>query len=81
MSPELSEGQKVLVQKKMFFCKFKKENMVALKDPRDGRVIIKRIKNIKNKDYFVVGDNAGESTDSREFGWIKESDIIGKVIL
>jgi len=30
--------------------------------------------------YFVMGDNRGDSLDSRNFGFIKKSDIIGKVI-
>lgn len=81
MLPSLSSGKKVLARKKWFFCTIKKDDVIALKDPRDGKVLIKRVKDIKRRNYFVVGDNAGESTDSREFGWIKENDIIGKVIL
>lgn len=32
-------------------------------------------------DYFVVGDNFNNSVDSRDYGPINSSDIIGKVIL
>lgn len=32
------------------------------------------------KEYFVMGDNRGDSTDSRRFGPVKRSDIAGKVM-
>ena len=31
-----------------------------------------------NEEYFVFGDNRGNSSDSRDFGSIKKSDIVGK---
>lgn len=35
---------------------------------------------LKENEYFVMGDNRGNSTDSRCFGTIKRSDIAGKVL-
>ncbi|MCR5307624.1 MAG: signal peptidase I, partial [bacterium] len=32
------------------------------------------------KEYFIMGDNRGDSTDSRKFGPVKRSDIAGKVL-
>ncbi|MGI6713566.1 MAG: signal peptidase I [Bacilli bacterium] len=32
-------------------------------------------------EYFVLGDNRGKSTDSRNFGYIKKSEIIGVLFL
>ncbi|MDO5294824.1 MAG: signal peptidase I [bacterium] len=32
-------------------------------------------------EYFVVGDNRNDSTDSREFGTIQKSSIMGKAVL
>jgi signal peptidase I len=29
-------------------------------------------------EYWVVGDNAGKSTDSREFGPVRRSDLLGR---
>ncbi len=34
---------------------------------------------LKDDEYFVVGDNYSESVDSREFGPIQKSRILGKV--
>jgi nickel-type superoxide dismutase maturation protease len=47
----------------------------------DDRFIIKRVKDIKDGNYFLIGDNDQESTDSRHFGMINRHNILGKVIL
>lgn len=113
MEPAFKEGQKILVQKKWFFCKINVCDVVVLKDPRNGKEIVKKIAGMwevgggnVEKDvriwkmesipsptskfsllpltsyikYYVLGDNPSQSTDSREFGWIKRKEIIGKVI-
>lgn len=46
----------------------------------DGREIIKRIKKIEDNKYFLVGDNPSHSRDSRRFGAVEESAILGRVI-
>ena len=82
MTPTLAAGDTVLVNRLAYrFKKLQKGDIVALLDPRDGKVLIKRITQVKGKQYFVEGDNKNASTDSRVFGMIKRSDIIGKVIL
>lgn len=44
-------------------------------------LIVKRIIDIKeNQWYFVQGDNLEASTDSRHFGFVNRSLIIGKVV-
>ena len=85
MLPNLHEGDAVLVNRLSYLLhEPKANNIVALKDPRDGKTLIKRIVKIdsakQNTEYFVLGDNPRESTDSRTFGWIKKKDIIGKVV-
>lgn len=42
---------------------------------------ISRTLTLKTGEYFVMGDNRGSSLDSRFFGAIKRSDIVGKVWL
>ena len=81
MSPEFKRGTRVVVQKKWFFCKPRLNDVIVLKDPRDGKLIIKRITNVRqNTTFYVLGDNRQQSTDSRVFGWVSKADIIGKVI-
>lgn len=79
MSPTLKVGSNVLVCK-YIFSKPKVEDIIAARDPRDGKTIIKRIIKIENKKYFLQGGNKEASTDSRSFGLIDKDDIIGKVI-
>lgn len=53
---------------------------VVIRDPRTGRLVLKRIKRLEGAGYFVLGDNPAVSTDSREFGIVYKDEIIGKVI-
>ena len=76
MLPTLKHGQDVLVW--CWFFKLKVGDLVAFK--KDGKEMIKRIQNIRGREYFVVGDNLKESTDSRKFGPVKKEQIVGKVI-
>ncbi len=52
------------------------KNYIKLTDQTYVKKII-----ISESEYFVVGDNRIESFDSREWGSIKESQIIGKAVL
>ena len=55
-------------------------DVVLARDPRDSRVIIKRISQIEHDAFFLVGDNEQESTDSRVFGFVSKKHILAKVI-
>lgn len=81
MEPTFKEDDIVLVNRLAFlFQKPAKEMIIACRDPRDGKTLIKRITKIVDGKYFVSGDNKEHSTDSRDFGMIEQSDIIGKVL-
>lgn len=81
MSPTLYEDQIILINRLSYLFKDPQPGeIIALKDPRDTKVLIKRIAEITDGKYFVQGDNKKHSTDSRIFGMIKRRDIIGKVI-
>ncbi len=76
MLPTLKPGHDILVL--CWFYRLRVGELIALK--KDGKEMIKRIQDIRDHKLFVTGDNAKESTDSRSFGWISKSEIIGKVI-
>ena len=82
MEPKFYNGDKLFVSER--FYKLRKPRVgdaVIIKDPRDKRLILKRIESIEGKKYFVRGDNIEWSTDSRAFGAVHFKDIVGKVIV
>ena len=76
MFPTLKLGQHVVTFN--WFLRLKVGNLVVAKV--NSRLIIKRISKIKQHEYFLVGDNKKESTDSGHFGGVKMEQIIGKVL-
>ena len=54
--------------------------VVALCDPRDGRLLVKRVAAVTDGMVEVLGDNAAASTDSRDFGPVPRSRLIGRVV-
>ncbi|MHB1865319.1 MAG: S24 family peptidase [Candidatus Saccharimonadales bacterium] len=46
----------------------------------NGVEVVKRLVHIKGDRLYIVGDNAQESTDSRNFGWLKDNCLLATVI-
>lgn len=46
----------------------------------DNKELIKRVAKQQNGQVYVLGDNPTKSRDSRQFGWINDRHVIGKVI-
>lgn len=76
MLPDLKTGQEVLVW--CWFYKPKVGDIVVIN--KNSKDMIKRIHKVSGRKYFVQGDNKRESTDSRSFGSIDKSEIVGKVV-
>jgi phage repressor protein C with HTH and peptisase S24 domain len=76
--PDYQEGDYVLVSK--FFRKARVCDVIAFRHDCYG-TMIKKLSKISpdGKQYFVVGENA-RSVDSRQFGWISEPNVIGRVV-
>ena len=77
MAPTLAAGDRVLIVP----CRrLRIGHVVALRDPRlPGRVVVKRIVSVTHRDVEVAGDNPGRSTDSRTFGPVPKSLVVGRV--
>ena len=79
MLPALRSGEQVIVKKS---AKIKAGDIVIAQHPYKRSVeMIKRIEKIESDGkFFLIGDNADESTDSRAFGAVSIECIKGKVI-
>lgn len=81
MQPSLKDGDYVITSVLPYlFSRPKANDMVILKHPKKSFFIVKRIDRETPFGYFVMGDNRAASEDSREFGTIARSSIVGKVI-
>lgn len=79
MLPTLKTGQDILCFNWAYiFSRPKIGDIVVIR--HQGKEMIKRIQKYDDRQVFVTGDNKKESTDSRNFGLIDKSNIIGKVI-
>jgi len=75
MHPTLPHGKLV------FAWRFKKPKAGDVVIVRHHRVeVLKRIHEIKDDVMYLLGDNPAESTDSRHYGWLPLSAIVGVVI-
>lgn len=76
MESTIKNNQEILVSFLPYlFFDPKVGEIIAFKDLE--KVIVKRIKKIKDRKYLVSGDN---KKDSKDYGWIEKETIIGKVI-
>ncbi len=87
MEPSYHEGDRVLVNRLSYRRRAPAiGEVVVLHDPeRDGHTLLKRIHTAITADevdprYIVTGDNVNASRDSRAFGPVPGSAIIGPVV-
>ena len=78
MRPTLTPGDRLLVLRRR---RYRRGDVVALVDPRAStRTIVKRVAAIEGDDVVVHGDNPDASTDSRSFGPVPVSSIVGRAV-
>ena len=83
MQPTLRPGDYVIVNRLAYlFGKPSKNDVIVLKHPQQKeKFLVKRIAEVRDSEYFVLGDNTEFSQDSRHFGPIKRDMIVGKIWL
>ena len=78
MLPTLKNGEEVLVKTGEIL---QIGDVVVANHPfKQSVVIIKRVSEINEKGLFLLGDNPIESTDSRSFGEVSKTNVLGKVV-
>ena len=86
MYPTLEKGDVIVVSKlayNIFGIEYKDpipDDIIVFNQNQE--LLIKRIDKIDDSEgIYVLGDNSLNSTDSRNFGFIKEDSIVGKAII
>jgi nickel-type superoxide dismutase maturation protease len=78
MLPVLQPGDRVVVWKT---ASVRPGDIVAASDPRQpGRALLKRAAEIGPGGAVLLGDNPGQSTDSRQFGPVPVASLQGKAV-
>lgn len=55
--------------------------VVAVRDPRQpDRILVKRVRAVTPEGVDVRGDNPSASTDSRHFGPVESTAIVGRIV-
>lgn len=75
MSPTINDSDLIIYYKTN--KNIKKDDIVIV---NLNKKVVKRVKYIKNNKIFLVGDNINNSYDSRKYGEVEYSRIMGKVI-
>jgi nickel-type superoxide dismutase maturation protease len=78
MRPTLEPGDRLLLVRRRTY---RPGAIVAVADPRDGRLLVKRVEAVTADGWLVVaGDDPGASTDSRTFGPVPPSLVRGQAV-
>jgi phage repressor protein C with HTH and peptisase S24 domain len=75
MAPRYLEGNLILVKKTNDYQVGQVVGFIY-----NDKVLIKRISDIEENKYYLLGDNAKNSLDSRKLGWIDYDNIIFRVV-
>lgn len=97
MAPTFTNGDVLLVEKLSYrIYKPQRGELLVFYNPHNRReTLVKRVIGLPNErveledfimqlgpnDYFVLGDNRSLSSDSRTFGAVQKTDMIGRAII
>lgn len=90
MEPALRPGDVVWTIRKPFVRQLRQGDLALVRDPRDGRLLLKRViagpggehagRVLALDEYWLQGDNPGHSRDSHDFGPVAFPKILGRVL-
>lgn len=81
MRPTIDDGRSVLINPRAYRHRaVQPDDIVLVEHPhRPGLVMVKRVLEAVDSEVIVVGDNPAASTDSRHFGSLPRSGVLGRV--
>jgi nickel-type superoxide dismutase maturation protease len=78
MRPTLEPGDRLLAIRAR---RIRAGQLVVVPDPRrPDRLLVKRVAAVGPAAVSVQGDNAGASTDSRQFGPVSRTAVVGRIV-
>ena len=89
MYPTLQDGEQ-LFSVRTYLCRPVEVGDIVVARPKacgGDKLVIKRVHSktfspyLQTNTYYILGDNADESHDSRDYGWITEKEIVAKVMM
>jgi signal peptidase I len=88
MYPSFRNNEVVCALRLLYKSNLRKGNVYVFNKPyiTERRILIKRLHKVisisetRHKKYYFLGDNAANSCDSRDFGYVRERDVIAKVL-
>jgi len=81
MEPTYHEGDRIIAIRYGVLCAPKAGDVAIVRDPRDGRLLLKRlVRTEPDGRFYAAGDNERASTDSKEFGALSRERIVAKVL-
>jgi nickel-type superoxide dismutase maturation protease len=81
MLPTLEPGDRLVAVRVPSQWPLRPGTVVAVRDPRDPRrVLVKRVRSSRAGGIEVIGDNPNASTDSRQFGALRRSALVGRCV-
>ncbi len=78
MEPGLSPGDYIFVNG--FSQKVRVNDVVVMRHPSKNIYIVKRVRRISGSKFYLLGDNAKNSEDSRKFGALERDGLVGKLV-
>ncbi len=80
MEPVLHDKSFIIINRAAYLIGSPKEgDIIVFSDPVSGKMSVKKCQAVKGSEVFVTGINLPESTDSRHYGRIPQTLIIGRV--